>query len=60
MTIVDYFNASFFSEMDRSKDKKINEYIDYLNKTMNVIDLMEIYRALPQQLDYKHYFQEQI
>ena len=47
--------------LSRLKDKKkIHEYRDDLNKTMDMIEQMEIDRTLPQQLDYKHYFQEQI
>ena len=61
-----YFNASLsqkdfdlFIQTERFK-KKIHEYRDDLNKTMDMIEQMEIYRTLSQHLDYKHYFQEQI
>ena len=60
-----YFNASLSQKdlisLSRLKDiKKIHEYRNDLNKTIDMIEQMEIDRTLPQQLDYKHYFQEQI
>ena len=48
------------SRLKDKKKKKIHEYRDDLNKTMDMIEQMEIYRTLSQHLDYKHYFQEQI
>lgn len=60
-----YFNASLSQKdlisLSRLKDlKKIHEFRDDLNKTMDMTEQMEIDRTLLQQLDYKHYFQEQI
>ena len=56
-----YFNASLSQKdlisLSRLKDlKKIHEFRDDLNKTMDMTEQMEIDRTLLQQLDYKHYF----